>query len=185
MARSNNTENGSVAEGATDAEAWAVAAANRKFAIRDGRPIVSSAFDEIGYVALVSAPFGFASLSPAVHGLVAQAVLEAVQNRVGQNSKPTSAAEYQAAIDAAIAGTAETNAKDKDALRGAIETEITAKLLAVKPDATTEELKHNIGLARDAYTAKHADRIMVEGFLVPTKVSKADKPKPTRINFEA
>jgi hypothetical protein len=160
----------------TDAAmAWSEAAAKRKYGVHNGQPLVSSEFvdQKIGYIAHVPAPSWFHHVPVNERGFVCAAMLEMAQNRAGQNSKPASAAEYAAAVLAAMSGETPTDrVREKDAILNGVKSEIRAKALAVKPDATPSAIAATIDASGEAYMTKHRDRIVSEGFMVAPRATK-------------
>lgn len=142
-----------------DGEAWREAAATRKYRVDGGQVWAFSG----GKLFPVPAPQGFAGLGAAIRPLIAQSLLQFVQNRVGQK-----AGAGVSAVDAAIKAIAEgevSNAQTNDAFEAAHRHGITTRIEAVKgvlPEtATAAEKKERAEMIAATMKARGPDAAKV------------------------
>lgn len=168
---------GEPAQPETAATAWAKAAADRKYGIHNGKPLVASKFPakEIGYIASVDAPEWFTHVPTNQRPFVAAALLEMLQNRAGATSKPNSQKDYHDAIVKLLNANGDASrAREKDAISLGVESELVALCLDANPSAAPGDLDFTVAKHASAYMAKHRDRILRDGFRV-SKQNKATK----------
>jgi rRNA maturation endonuclease Nob1 len=146
-----NPENGS--ETLNAADAWARAAANRKYGIHNGVPYVGAE----GHVVPLPVPGEWFASVPAVsQGTVFQALAEYVGNRVAQPTAKAENATHEAVTAAAASaltnGFEPARTREKDPVEAEVERQfaalVRARVLEQKPDATDAQI--------DAYTEKKA-----------------------------
>jgi hypothetical protein len=148
MARTNES-----GEQLNAADAWARAAANRKYGIHNGVPYVGAE----GHVVPLPVPGDwFANVPTVSQGTVFQALAEYVGNRVAQPTAKAENATHDAVVAAAASaltnGFDPARSREKDPVEAEVERQfaalVRAKVLEQKPDATDEQI--------EAFTAKQA-----------------------------
>lgn len=165
---------GSQSEPETAATTWAKAAADRKYGIHNGKPLVASKFPakEIGYIAAVDAPDWFIHVPANQRPFVAAALLEMLQNRAGATPKLNSQKDYHDAIVKLLNANGDASrAREKDAISLGVESELVALCLDANPNAAQVDLDFTVSKRAPTYLAKHRDRILRDGF----RVVKQDK----------
>lgn len=144
---------------------WAETAAARKYDVSaEGLPIVGTQLGdtETGLILTVPALDGFEHIPEALRGMVQQAVLEYVQNRIAQPAAKKDKADrnsVQEAINTALrSGFNPSRSREKtlvesEAMRQ-FEAHVRARVAAVKPDATEGEILSTIAAQADKDTGK-------------------------------
>lgn len=133
-------------------EAWAKAAAARKYGLHNGVPYVGAE----GHVVPLPAPSWFAFVPLASRGTVFQALAEYIGNRVAQPTAKADDATHESVVAAAAKALANGfdpgRSREKDPVEAEVERQfaalVRARVLEQKPDATDEQI--------DAFTAKKA-----------------------------
>lgn len=143
MARTN--ENMEPGENLSAGEAWARAAASRKYGLHNGVPYVGAE----GHVVPLPVPGEwFASVPTVSQGTVFQALAEYVGNRVAQPTAKAENATHEAVTAAAASaltnGFEPTRSREKDPVEAEVERQFAAlirgKILEQKPDARDDQI---------------------------------------------
>lgn len=151
MARTN--ENMDTGEQLSAADAWARAAASRKYGLHNGVPYVGAE----GHVVPLPVPGEwFANVPTVSQGTVFQALAEYVGNRVAQPTAKADNATHDAVVAAAASaltnGFDPARSREKDPVEAEVERQFAAlvrsKVLEQKPDATDAQI--------EAFTEKQA-----------------------------
>lgn len=144
MARSQNETLEPASASMSSDEAWARAAASRKYGIHNGTPYVGAE----GHVVPLPAPEWFAAVPVASRGTVFQALAEYVGNRVAQPVAKAGNATHEDVV--AVAAKALSNgfdpdrSREKDPVEAEVERQfaalVRARVLEQKPDAKNDQI---------------------------------------------
>lgn len=137
----NSTNNGSAISAN---EAWAEAAAKRKYGVYNGVPYVGAE----GHVVPLPAPDWFDAVPEASRGTVFQALAEYIGNRVAQPAAKADNATHEAVVNAAATaltnGYEPTRAREKDPIEAEVDKRFTALVGELvrkqKPEATDAQI---------------------------------------------